>query len=438
MAVTQALQAKISELEEVIRRKDDAAELQRKGFSAATLHGSAEGRGSRLMPTAKHSSGFSQVAGSCRIEEMSSSASESSTSSIGTPGPTIFDDSSAPFSTTNAKDTCASMTPSTPRIFTPQSTGSDELNTFGAKSRPSLLSNAEPVLRVEGFSKRSTPLDSTNPMETSDLSLRFHGRLLELFHLTASFSQTYTNKPNSLTDGAADINCIMDLTMTKDRSIVNSLMSKQDTRCGLVERIINQFMTRHILFYEIVRGFNSTADSEIRQFLELLYSDTPGLVRSLFYTHLANQVLGLHSQPCFSSQFQMRQSVNANSLFSIISPLLQDSPSLAPRSHVQNMRSDFLSIIQTAHILGLDMISGAYEFNPFWPTVGERFDSAWMVNRDAGIIGHKVEAKKEGTVKLATSPGIWFADYTKGNGDRELEMIVSANVLLQKNEEWHI
>ncbi|KAI5303853.1 hypothetical protein KEM56_007122, partial [Ascosphaera pollenicola] len=241
--------------------------------------------------------------------------------------------------------------------------------------------------------------------------------------------------PNSLMRGAVNIDQIMDLAMTKDLDFVHSLMSKQDTRCGLVTRIMNQFMTRHVLFYEVIRGFNSSTDSEIRQFLEHLYSDTPGLVRSLFYTHLANQVLGLRSSASFAPQFQARQSSNANTLYSIISPFVMESPSLAPHSQCQSMRVDFLAIIQTAHNLALDMISGAYEFSPFWPSIGERFDPEWMVNRDAGIIGHKVKARKEGTIKLATSPAICFIDHTKADNNRGEEMLLRANVILQPGDE---
>lgn len=346
-------------------------------------------------------------------EKASYFAPTSSNSSVGTPGTVIFDHH--PLSSSNHNVRC-------PRtLVTPQATPH---NSTPHDMSPKAISTLQASPEIPGV---KLPPNPTRQLD-------FRGRLTELFQSIATFAHLYTNRPDSLMTGTLDMTRIVDLTAAKDHE-VRYLMSKQGTRRNLVTRLINQFITRQIFFYELVRGFNTTTDSEIRQLLDHLYSDTPWLVRGLVYTHLANQVLELRGSPSFCVHFQAKQSSNANDLLGLISPLVVDLPSMAPSSQCKNMRADFLTIIQTAHDIALDMLSNAYEFKPLWPATGDRFDSGWMANRDAGVIGHKVKTGKNATIELATSPAIWFVDYTKNIDNQKPELLLRANVTLHSKEE---
>ncbi|KAI5293941.1 hypothetical protein KEM52_004970 [Ascosphaera acerosa] len=359
-------------------------------------------------------------------------ASDSSVSSLGAPGPTLTDEGAealrAGHGSVNGTDGCLDVTGLVSRGETQRRPG--ELHD------DYLTMPAQPSQQPQRINARLT----------------FRERLASLLDTTASFAQRYTNQPDAAADARMPVGDLLKMGICADRDTLAAFLSSSDTRCGLVNRVINQFLAQYVLSFEVIKGFNAAADAEIRASLQLLYSNRPGLVRSLVHTHLANQVLMVRGQPCFLPQFQARQSVNANTLLAVILPFLADtSPSTATASpHVagphagagagagagtSSMRSELLDIMQQAHMLGLDMISGAYATMLFWPRVGDAFDPVWMSDGDAGVIGHKVKEKKAGAVRVAMSPAVWFADYTQATvAEQQAKMVMPAQVLLRPTQ----
>ncbi|KAL2366806.1 hypothetical protein RJZ56_000137 [Blastomyces dermatitidis] len=242
-------------------------------------------------------------------------------------------------------------------------------------------------------------MEETN-LSAMDFGYKFHS----LFEKSEAFGQRYINSPTGYADPNNTIGSetMMHLMQASHPDSVSTLLTDTTTRFVLLTKAINLYLTSKVLRISVVKGFDSTADSEIGQMMTLLYPDAPTSVRALLFEAMRRQVNRIRNKPLFASFYNKRKNEHATTLFRLISPLVQ-------RNH-PNIWTDFVSIIEEAHSVALTMFSGPYEFQLHFADVGDLFDAHSMFHRDTALVGRDPQTlmKKGHRVKLSVTPMIWF------------------------------
>jgi len=103
----------------------------------------------------------------------------------------------------------------------------------------------------------------------------FAMQLQVLWQKTEAFAGTYTNAPGIYKDSQFDKMIKDYLMLVSDKATASHLLNHESTRFFLVTKSINYFLTRDVLRVHVVRGFDTTADSEIGQMKGLMYTGKP-------------------------------------------------------------------------------------------------------------------------------------------------------------------
>ena len=99
----------------------------------------------------------------------------------------------------------------------------------------------------------------------------FANKFLSLWHKTETFGVLYGNNPNDHRDSEIDHKVKEYVMSASDRSAASALLGHESTRFFLVAKAINYFLTMVVLRVSVIRGFDSTADSEIGQIKGIMY-----------------------------------------------------------------------------------------------------------------------------------------------------------------------
>ncbi|PGH15890.1 hypothetical protein AJ79_02057 [Helicocarpus griseus UAMH5409] len=246
-----------------------------------------------------------------------------------------------------------------------------------------------------------------------------------LFQKVEAFTKMYVNAPNGKYDSMINPASMAHLVKSSHANLVSGFLSDPTTRYVLLIKAMNLYIVENVLKLSVIRGFDSTADSEISQLIGILYPNAPAVVRALIRQGVSRQVNRIRNDPLFSQFFNKRKSENASALFSLIEPLVERNQ--------PGVWTDFSDVIEEAYNLALMMYSGPYEFDHDFPKVGEFFDLQLMFNRDMNLVGAGGDAhtmmKNGYRVKLGVTPTIYFRSNASAV-DEPVLLMTMASVLV--------
>ncbi|KAK2813758.1 hypothetical protein FQN50_000156 [Emmonsiellopsis sp. PD_5] len=298
----------------------------------------------------------------------------------------------------------------------------------------------------------SLPVDLPEGMmimeEANFTAMDFGNKFLSVWEKVENFAKTYllsapsNNHVTAATAVDAEVAKTLVVASGLESAAMAELLGDPNMRHLVLMRVMNYYLSKKVMHVSVIRGFDSTADSEIGQMIRLmypgissipsplsiqyiplikvLYTDAPLTVRALLHEAIRRQVNRIRNIPLFPNFYNKRKNENANRLWSLIEHLVQ-------RNHPA-IWNDYVAIIEETHELALTMFSGPYEFKFLFAEVGGGFEAGTMVGRDAG--GMDGNGSGNGNVvKMCVTPTIWFRG--NANGMREVMQVVNlANVIL--------
>ncbi|ODH41141.1 hypothetical protein ACO22_01441 [Paracoccidioides brasiliensis] len=263
-------------------------------------------------------------------------------------------------------------------------------------------------------------------MEAASLNGKdFAAMLKALFKKTETFGQTYVSTSDATVDNAIDPDIQGFLQACSHPSALPTFQRDPKSRTLLLIKAINLYLVIKVLHICVLFGFDTTADSEIEQMLDLVFPAASANVRVIFYEAIRLQVNRIRNKPLFCNFYNKRKSENAKSLFGYIQHLVQ-------RNH-PTIWGDFVELIEEAHSLAIIMFSGPYEFHMRFAEVGDLFDMKTMCTRKTGGICDTMDPRTlmKGCyrVKLGIAPTIVFRD-NAAPGTDAMPAIFVGDVLL--------
>ncbi|KAK2781604.1 hypothetical protein FQN53_000490 [Emmonsiellopsis sp. PD_33] len=284
----------------------------------------------------------------------------------------------------------------------------------------------------------SLPVDLPDGMmimeEANFNAMDFGNKFLAVWEKVENFAKTYllgapgnshgNGNGNVTATAAVDVEVAKSLVVASglEPAAMAELLGDPAMRHLVLARVMNYYLSKKVMHISVIRGFESTADSEIGQMIRLMYPDAPLTVRALLHEAMRRQVNRIRNIPLFPNFYNKRKNENANRLWSLIEHLVQ-------RNHPA-IWNDYVALIEETHELALTMFSGPYEFKFLFAEVGGGVDGATMVARDAVVVDGNGNGGGESVVKMCVTPTIWFR--SNANGMREAMQVVNLATVMLK------
>ncbi|KAK2812279.1 hypothetical protein FQN49_008391 [Arthroderma sp. PD_2] len=249
----------------------------------------------------------------------------------------------------------------------------------------------------------------------------FANRLIRLWTMSKCFAMKHTNTTFMYDENAMEPSLCEFLNLASDKS--TELLSDVSTRFLMVSKAINWFIAKTVLKTSVVKGFDPNVDSEIKQMATHLNSSTPFMVRNAMVQGIGQHILVLRNRPLFDNFYNKRTHEHTQYLFQLLSPLIF--------ARDQDAWCELGELMVDAHGLALAMYSGPYEFRFIHPLSHHYFDPKFMTDHNAGTDEDwgMQQAKRRYTVKLSITPVPFFRNAIL-QPDSALQVLHLGDVLL--------
>ncbi|KAL8725670.1 MAG: hypothetical protein Q9166_007213 [cf. Caloplaca sp. 2 TL-2023] len=198
----------------------------------------------------------------------------------------------------------------------------------------------------------------------------------------------------------------------------------QETRYLLLTRIIIGWIDNRCFHSRIVKGFSQQSDQAVQDIRRQTRSNISIDVRRALARAEASTIEEITRAPGFDSwkQRQIRDGVKT------MMPRLTEAA--VPGAPLDVLGKAFETLFADSWRVGLLMATCPLQFSIRFPTIGARFDSTIMLNRDPYVMGPPTEVERKGArVALGITPYITVKDLLSAKmGERSVHM---ANILLR-------
>lgn len=258
--------------------------------------------------------------------------------------------------------------------------------------------------------------------------VEFPTELNQLFQLSEAWARNFANVPDTTRDKALPRSLTDTFCRFSHTSLAFGLLSSGSTRYFLIAKVINKWVTDHLLKHNLVRGYSFATDNAIGQAKKMASEkETSMHVQRACIELVASTVKDIQDAPDFQAWLQISIDAKAAALWKIVSVLLAPGADTA--------WADFKYLISEAHRVGLKICSVPLRVTFEYPEVGSNsyFEPSSMLSRDANLKGDPKSWKRQQMrVKLGITPVVVTTDLM---GDAIIPKTVHlANVLLMQKE----
>ncbi|KAL4893746.1 hypothetical protein BDV59DRAFT_201516 [Aspergillus ambiguus] len=257
-----------------------------------------------------------------------------------------------------------------------------------------------------------------------DTFLEIWARLQTLWTKTESYGMTYANIPCIQVDSQMGQNVKDYVISLSDQAQASTLLGQPTTRYCLVAKAINYYLIKEVMKITAAKGFDASSDEEMGHIKQMMYPDTPQVVRQLIVVTLTSHLRELQEKPGFAEFSHHKARVHTNKLWQYVGPLTHDP------FNQYTAWADLFAIVSEAQTLAIDMFSVPFEYKVDFPDMSETFEPTTMINRDLFIRGDPQGLKNNDTrVRLSITPIVRMRDNSQRPAD--IRMASLAHVLLR-------
>jgi hypothetical protein len=259
-------------------------------------------------------------------------------------------------------------------------------------------------LRAPGSQFTQQPASGDNSMalvRVSDISTpeAAKAQFAKVWHMAETYCYSHVYVPSTIGDQALPQDIKDRLLRATAPVPAFPIMADPDTRFLLVNKIVIQWIIKHILKHDSFYGFDRSIDGVIEANRGQIYSQTPAQIKYQLLSTIGFQMSVLKQKPGFQDFVNKLTRDRGNQLWAILKPMM----------HNKTTRDweDLHSLMIEAHHLAQVMNAGAEQYRFETPTANQTYRKEFMVPRDrSGIPPEQFERRGGATVKVGLTPHI--------------------------------